>query len=72
MQKWVVSLSAILDTARLFPTYSIGLIAELSAEVSQAQHAGTKTLNNVPTSGNRKLLEDATIRLGMWNDICTP
>ena len=72
MQKWVVSLSATLDTARLFPTYSIGLIAELSAEVSQAQHAGTKTLNHVPASGNGKLLEDTTIRLAVWNHISTP
>ena len=40
MQKWVVSLSATLHTTCLFPTNCIGLIAELSAEMSQAQHAG--------------------------------
>ena len=72
MQEWVVSLSATLHTTCLFSTNCIGLIAELSAEVSQAQHAGTKTLNHVPTSGNRKLLEDTTIRLAVWNHVSTP
>ena len=72
MQEWVVSLSATLHTTCLFPTNCIGLIAELSAEVSQAQHAGTKTLNHVPASGNGKLLEDTTIRLAVWNHISTP
>ena len=72
MQKWVVSLSATLHTTCLFPTNCIGLIAELSAEMSQAQHAGTQSLNHVPASGNRELLEDTTIRLAVWNHISTP
>ena len=72
MQEWVVSLSATLNTTCLFPTNCIGLIAELSAEMSQAQHAGTQTLNHIPASGNRELLEYTTICLAVWNHISTP
>jgi hypothetical protein len=43
-----VSLSAALDSTCLFPTNSIGLIAELSAEVPQAQHAGTQDHESRP------------------------
>ena len=66
-----MSLSAALNSTCFLSTNSIGLIAELGADVSQAQHAGTKTMNHIPTSSNRKLLEDTTIRLGVWNHVCT-
>ena len=71
MQERVVSISAALNSTCFLSTNSIGLIAELGADVSQAQHAGTKTMNHIPTSSNRKLLEDTTIRLGVRNHVCT-
>ena len=69
MQERVVSLSAALDSTSFLSADGIGLIAELGADVPQAQHAGTKTMNHIPTSSNRKLLEDTTIRLGVGDHV---
>ena len=67
-----MSLPTALDSTHLLSTNSIGLIAEQSAVVPQAQHKTPKTMNHVPASGNRKLLENTTIRLSMGHHICAP